>query len=283
MARRIVGIVIAAAATIVALAGGATAEPVQVMLGDTRLNGNLEMPAGRPLTEGIAIIVHDTMGFSGDPAIVALQKNLKVRGVATLAITLSLGIDDRRGPRPCAVPHAYREADVAAELERWVDWVAHHGVRAVDYIGFSGGATELINYLQKQKGGRRVVLMAPYLPTAADLAAGYRKQHGKELAPALDAARKVRDIRRVDYLTCPQAMVQGGTFTDAYSEVPPERIAGIVQPTLVVIAGNDEVVPELEPRLPQKVRHVVIEGSDHNFRDLNSEDAADAIAEFLRE
>jgi pimeloyl-ACP methyl ester carboxylesterase len=78
-------------------------------------------------------------------------------------------------------------------------------------------------------------------------------------------------------------MVLGSTFLEAYRPVSPDAIANIVQQTLVVLAGNDEAVPDLEPRLPPKVRHVVIEGSDHSFRDLNAEDAADAIAEFLRE
>ena len=75
----------------------------------------------------------------------------------------------------------------------------------------------------------------------------------------------------------------GATFLDAYRELPAAALAGIGRPTLVVIAGNDEIVPDLESRLPAKTRHVVIEGSDHFFRDLNGEDAADAIAEFLRE
>lgn len=283
MTRRLPAIV-ALGLAFVAPLDAAQAEPVQVKLGNLRLNGNLEAPEGRSLTEGIAIIVHGTLGHHGEPTVAALQRNLKVRGIATLAITLSLGVDDRKGPRACDVPHSYSAAEISAELERWVDWVARHGVRGVDYIGFSRGGAQLVDYLQKQKGGRRVVLLAPAMPDMAEIAAAYRRAYNRDLAIALEAARaSPKETRRVDYLTCRQAMVLGSTFLEAYRPVSPDAIANIVQQTLVVLAGNDEAVPDLEPRLPPKVRHVVIEGSDHSFRDLNAEDAADAIAEFLRE
>ena len=35
------------------------------------------------------------------------------------------------------MPHAYGEAELAAELERWVEWLARHQVRRIDYIGVS--------------------------------------------------------------------------------------------------------------------------------------------------
>jgi dienelactone hydrolase len=273
-----------ALAALLLAAGDTAAEPVQVKHGALRLNGNLEIANDRSLTEGVAIILHGALAHHGEPTVAALQRNLKARGVASLAVTLSLGIDDRRGPRACDVPHAYGDAEVATELERWVEWLARRHVRSVDYIGVSRGGAQLVDFLQKQKGGRRVVLMAPTLVTAAEIASGYRKTHNQELAIALEAARaKPREQRRVDYLACRQAMVQGSTFLEAYREVPAASVANIVQQTLVVVAGNDEVVPDLEARLPPTVKHVVIEGADHAFRDLSAEDAADAIAEFLRE
>jgi pimeloyl-ACP methyl ester carboxylesterase len=50
----------------------------------------------------------------------------------------------------------------------------------------------------------------------------------------------------------------------------------------VIVAGKDEVVPELAKRLPSDVKPVVIEGADHFFHDLYGEDAADLIAKFLK-
>jgi pimeloyl-ACP methyl ester carboxylesterase len=287
MARRLYGMLaslVALALATLAAAGDAAAEPVQVKLGALRLNGNLEIASDTNLTEGVAIVVHGALGHHAEPTVAALQRTLKVRGIATLAITLSLGVDDRKGPRACEVPHAYGQGELAAEIERWVEWLAHHHVRRVDYIGWSRGGAQLVDFLQRQKGGRRVVLLAPTLLPAAEISAGYRKAHDKDLAIALEAARaRPREQRRVDFLACRQAMVQGSTFLEAYRELPASSVASIVQQTLVVIAGNDEVVPDLETRLPATVKHVVIDGADHAFRDAAAEDAADAIAEFLRE
>lgn len=270
---RLVGRLALCLALVVASAGAA-AEPVQLKPGALRLNANLEVPAGRTLADGVAIVLHGTQSHYGQETVAALQKNLKARGVATLAVTLSLGIDDRKGPRDCAIPHAYTDADIGPELERWAQWLAENNARAVDYIGFSRGGAQLVDLLRTRKTGRRVVLLAPLL--LAD--------PGKDRAAILDAARaKPGEMQRVDFLLCKQAQVTGAALLDAYRESPAQAIASLTQPVLVVIAGNDEIVPDLETRLPAKTRRAVIEGSDHFFRDLNGEDAAEAIVEFLRE
>ena len=274
---------VAVAAAVALAAAGAVADPVQIRDGALRLNGNLEVPAGKVLADGLAIVLHGTQSHHRQETIAALQKDLKARGIATLAITFSLGIDDREGPRTCDVPHAYTLADLGRELDLWQAWAAAQGVRAADLIGFSRGGAQLAELMQEARGARRVVLLAPAFLPAADLTANYRKAFGKELAPALDAARAApQQMRRVDFLLCREADVTGMAFLDAYREMPASSAATIAQPTLVVIAANDEVVPDLALLLPAKVSRVVIDGSDHFFRDLNGEDAADAIAAFLR-
>jgi pimeloyl-ACP methyl ester carboxylesterase len=50
---------------------------------------------------------------------------------------------------------------------------------------------------------------------------------------------------------------------------------------LVIVAGNDEVVPDLARRLPSSVKPVVIDGADHFFHDLYGEEAAEVTAKFL--
>ena len=72
------------------------------------------------------------------------------------------------------------------------------------------------------------------------------------------------------------------TFLDGYSEMPPRLAAKTGHPTLVVVAGKDEVVPDLTKRLPSDVKPVVIDGADHFFHDLYGEEAADVVAKFLK-
>ena len=119
--------------------------------------------------------------------------------------------------------------------------------------------------------------------TTLSLAEIYKRAFGHDLAPEIEEARKAPlQQRTVDFLTCKQAPVLNATFLDGYSEMPPRLAAKTGHPTLVVVAGKDEVVPDLAKRLPSDVKPVVIDGADHFFHDLYGEDAADAVAKFLK-
>src|SRR5690348_11077324 len=86
-----------------AASGVASAEPVQIKPGLQKLNGNLALPAGKTAADGVVLMVHGMLSWYGQETIAGLQKNLKAHGIGSLAITLSLGIDDRQGPRRCDV------------------------------------------------------------------------------------------------------------------------------------------------------------------------------------
>ena len=262
----------------------AGAEPVQIKPGALRLNGNLEIPAGKSVSDGVALVLHGTLSHAGQETVAALQANLKDHGVATLAITLSLGIDDRKGPRSCDTPHAYTMADISGELDRWIEWLQINGARSIDLIGFSRGGAQAATMAAQRRSLRRIALLAPAFATTAELDETYARAFEQPLKPLLEAARAApQETRTVDFLLCRRAPVTGAAFVDAYREIPPQIAGAIPQPVLVVIAGNDEIVPNLEEKLPATVRRVVIEDSDHFFKDLYGEDAADAIADFLTE
>jgi pimeloyl-ACP methyl ester carboxylesterase len=262
----------------------ARAEPVQIKPSLLRLNGNLEMPDGAKIDGGrLVVIVHGALSHYGQETIVALQRNLKQRGTASLAINLSLGIDDRRGPRACDVPHDYAQAGAQREIAQWVDWLYGQKARSVDLLGFSRGGAQAAALGPELPAVRRMVLMAPAFATAAEQSAAYEKAFGHPLAPELDMARK-QPLQKftVDFLTCKQAAVLGATLLDAYQGMPARLAARTGHPTLVVIAGKDENVPDLESKLPSEVQKAVVDGSSHFFPDLYGEDAADIIAKFLR-
>ena len=74
----------------------------------------------------------------------------------------------------------------------------------------------------------------------------------------------------------------GATFLDAYAELPPQLAAKTGHPTLVVVAGKDENVPDLAAKLPSEVRPITIDGASHFFPDLYGEEAADLVVKFLK-
>lgn len=269
------------------LAAGATAaraEPVQIKPSLLRLNGNLELPPGKTASDGVVIILHGTLSWHGQETIAALQRNLESRGVGSLAITLSLGIDDRQRTRRCDVVHDYALAGAKREVGLWIEWLKGQNARYVDLLGFSRGGAQVAAFAPEFQfpDVRKIVLLAPAFATSLEQADIYKRAFGHDLAPELAEARKNPLAKRtVDFLTCKQAPVLNATFLDGYAELPPSLAARTGHPTLVVVAGNDEVAPDLARRLPSSVKPVIIDGADHFFHDLYGEEAADVVAKFL--
>ena len=248
-----------------------------------RLNGNLEVPAGKKVADGVALILHGTLSHDKHETVAALQDNLKKRGIGSLAITLSLGIDNREGPRPCGLLHDYALAGAQREVAAWMAWLRADGAPTIDLIGFSRGGAQIAALTPKLPRVGHVVLMAPAFATTAEQAATYQRAFGHPLAEPLDAAGK-SPLQKftADFLHCKDAPVLGATFLDAYQEMLPQLAAETQHSTLVVVAGKDEIVPDLAKKLPSQVQKVVIDGSGHFFPDLYGEEAADAIAKFLK-
>jgi pimeloyl-ACP methyl ester carboxylesterase len=261
----------------------AAAEPTQLKSGQIRLNGNLELPADKKVADGVVLILHGTLSHDKQETVAALQENLKKRGIGSLAITLSLGIDNREGPRACGLLHDYALAGAQREVAAWMAWLRADGAPTIDLIGFSRGGAQIAALTPKLPRVGHVVLMAPAFATTAEQAAAYQRTFGHPLAEPLDAARE-SPLQKftADFLQCKDAPVLGATFLDAYQEMLPQLAAETQHSTLVVVAGKDEIVPDLAKKLPSQVQKVVIEGSGHFFPDLYGEEAADAIAKFLK-
>ncbi|MBS0522374.1 MAG: alpha/beta fold hydrolase [Proteobacteria bacterium] len=271
------------ASLLLALApGAAAAEPVQIKPSLTRLNANLELPPGKTVTDGVVVLVHGMLSWYGQETIATLQKNLKGHGIGSLAITLSLGVDDRQRARVCEVTHDYALAGARREIGLWLEWLAGQKAKSVDLLGFSRGGAQVAAIAPELPTVRKIVLMAPAFATALEQAEAYQRAFGHPLQPEIVEARKnPLATRTVDFLTCRQAPVLNATFLDGYSELPPRLAARTGKPTLVIVAGKDEVVPDLARKLPSDVKPVVIEGASHLFLDLYGEEAADIVAKFI--
>ncbi|HEX2888462.1 hypothetical protein [Vineibacter terrae] len=274
----------------------ARAEPVQIRHDGRTLNADLTVPQGGDVRDGLVVLVHGTLMHGRMEIMAALQKALAERGVGSLAITLSLGIDDRRGPYDCATPHRHMLDATAGEIGAWTRWARERGAARVDLAGHSRGGAQAA--YAAATGAvpdiRRLLLIAPATFDAAAVATGYEKTFGLPLAPLLAgaagfAATPDALLRPIGFLSCRDAAVAPRTFIDTYT-VPerhdtPTLLARVSQPALVVVAGNDEVVRGLDrvQAVPGRVRVVNVDGADHQFRDLYGDDLADAVAAFVKE
>lgn len=267
-----------------------------------QLRGNLEIAPGKSLEkDGVALILHGTLAHSGMEIIKDLQANLGQRGITTLAITLSLGLDQRTGMFDCGLEHDHRHSDAIEELADWIDWLQAKGAGRIDLIGHSRGGAQAALFAADNPARLtgRLVLIAPLLENtpAAGIGARYAAQFGKPLEPFLEAARKSLEggddsplLEVPGFLNCRDARVTAAAFLDYYGTPRPsvpELLAQVKAPILVVAAGNDEIAPDVAGALKGAglAPHVavsVIDDSDHFFRDLYGEDLADEIAAFLR-
>lgn len=266
--------------------------------GGLGLGGVLELGAGRALADGVVVMVHGTMAHRNMDALRHLRRLLHDKGHSTLSINLSLGRDRREGMFDCAWPNTHRAEDALAEIGLWLDWLKREGARRVTLLGFSRGGQQAAWFAAQTPPGAldAVVLLAPIV--AGDPAGRYAARFGAPIEPLLARARALQSagnggelLRGVGFLNCERTDVSADAFLSYYAPPPvselSETLPRIAAPVLVVVAGGDEIVPDLDKRIAavadgKRVRVKVIPGADHFFRDLYGEDAVDAVDEFLR-
>ncbi|MBR0988329.1 alpha/beta hydrolase [Bradyrhizobium liaoningense] len=292
-------------AVLVGLAAPASAAEQELELsvhGRTTL-ATLRTPAAMTPDTPLVVMTHGTLAHKDMEVIQGVAKALEQRGIASLAHTLSLGLDRRKGMYDCAVRHDYVVEDAVAEIGAWAAR-ARSMSRLVVAFGHSRGGNQVARYLAASEtpavaGG---ALLAPVTAKAeADLRASYAKTYGKPLEPVLELATKAvvagRGGEWMDvpgFIYCRNAVVTARAFASFYGRDAGQDTAALVAraklPVLVLAATKDTVVPDVAAAFTSlagssggRVQLDKIEDADHFFRDLFAEDVADRIAEFIKQ
>ena len=103
------------------IASTALADEVRIESTAHTLNGNIVIGEGRQFSDRFVLIVHGTLAHKDMELIEALQSVFQEAEQNSLAINLSLGIDDRKGFYPCDVLHTHRSGDALSEIGAWID------------------------------------------------------------------------------------------------------------------------------------------------------------------
>ncbi len=284
------------------IGGSALAEEVTTVHEGRRLVAEATLAPGKTWADNAVLLVHGTMAHKDQETIRTLRELLKERGLNTLAINLSLGLSDRRGPYECSVPHKHRHVEALLDIGVWLKYLQGQGAQRVSLMGHSRGAAQVAWYMfekPKVEFLGPAVLLAPMTWDKDREAKRYQQRFGHGFEETLKQAQDMVKMAHgpdflpepVDFLTCPKAKVTAFAFMDYYindlRKDTPAILAGIARPVLVIAAANDEVAPDLVEKVQaRRLAHVelkVIDGADHFFHDLAAEEAADAAAEFLRE
>lgn len=252
------------------------------------VNANLLMADGKTFADEMVLLTHGTLTHKERSTYAALQKNLAAQGISSLAINLSLAVDNRHGEYDCAVPHKHQHTDALQEIGVWLDWLKSQGVDKVTLAGHSRGGNQTAWFASKNDSPmiEKVVLIAPAF-------------EGPKAAPFLDKAKQMQQaghgqemLKGIDFIYCKDAQATADAVVSYYQDQDGyhtiELLKTAAKPTLVAIGSADDVVEGLAEAVEPltaggKVQAVVVEDADHFFLDFANEDLASAIAEFIRQ
>lgn len=263
------------------------------------LNAELTLASGKKLGDGVILITHGALAHRDMDSLLYLRKLLQERGYNTLAINLSLGINNRHGMYDCQQTQRHHNDDAVTEIGVWLNWLGKHGARHVILLGHSRGGAQTALYAAEHHNSlvRAVVLLAPAIKENTDSHA-YQQRYQQALAPLLKKARQLVHtgkgatlLTHVGFLTCADTAATAETFVSYYGQSQrldtPSLLPKIQVPTLIVVAGDDQIVVGLDKKVASlidgKRRQMrIVAGADHLFRDLYADDAVEAIDAFLR-
>jgi len=261
------------------------------------LNADLQFVTNKTLKDGVILITHGGLAHRDQETIAHMSSLLNERGYNTLAINLSLGICNRHGMYDCEQAHRHTNDEVMDELASWFEWLSKQGATDIVVLGHSRGGAQVARFAARHlpHKAHAVVLMAP--STAMNAGKGYVTRYQKPLDPLLARAKALQEqgkgetlIHNTNMMHCRDTTVSANSIVSNYGEDDlldaPTMLKEIKEPTLIVIAGDDEVVIDLGKELVElqkrpNIKVEVVDGSGHFFRDLNGEDAADMVDAFL--
>jgi len=245
------------------------------------LNGKLEMAAGGGMSDGVIVILHGTLGHNDMEIIASLQDLFLENDRNSLAINLSLNVDDRHGFLPCESQHSHEMDDASDELAAWVSWLAFQGADDIVIVGHSRGGNQVARFIvDRQPVVNMAVLIAPSV--AIETANADR-------AEVLRLAMNSDWLQDVQFLHCSDATVSSNSYLSYYGPAnrmdTPALLERIEMPVLVFSGSEDTVVPGLaEHMMKVKQDNVMfeeIDGAGHFFRDLYLYDVVDSMLAFL--
>jgi len=238
----------------------AHAGEVKIKHDELTLNANLVMAPGKQYRDGIILMIHGGLSHNAMHTIANLQSLFKEAGYSSLAINLSLGLNDRHGMYPCGQVHRHRQQDAIKEIDAWMTWLRDQGVTRVTLLGHSRGGAQAAWYEMERnpKLVNFVVLLAP--ATAENGGKGYQKRYGQPLAPALEKAGRLVEsgkgktvIDHSNIMFCSDTRATAESFLSYYGPDPrldtPYLLPRIEKPVLVMVASEDDVVVGLDKKI----------------------------------
>ncbi|MDH5424567.1 MAG: alpha/beta hydrolase [Gammaproteobacteria bacterium] len=277
----------------------AVAAEVKQKFNDLTLNANLELANGKVPGDSIILMTHGTLAHGKMEITNTLQNLFKENGIDSLAITLGLGVNDRKGMYDCATTHTHKHTDAVDEIAFWVNWLQQQGVKNIILLGHSRGGNQTAWYAAERadESIRKVVLIAPATWNEKYAAEAYKERYKEDLMEVLAKAESLvkngkgqEVMKNTGHIYCENTAVTAESFV-SYNKPDmrfdtPYLLNKIKQPVLVFAGSKDDTVKDLDKKVgPQvkagKIELSVIDGAGHMFRDLYTDEIVEQVVEFL--
>lgn len=277
-----------------------SAEEITIDHKDITLNANLKKVDNWPKGT-VVLMTHGTLAHNKMEIMATAQELLGENDVSSLAINLSLGLDNRHEFYDCTTTHNHKHTDALDEIGVWLDWLKKQGVKQVVLLGHSRGGNQTAWFAVERDDElvKKVVLIAPQTWSMEYATNNYKEQYGKDLKPLLNKAQSLVEagngetqLKNIDFIYCKDTTATADAFVSYYKNNPnmdtPYLMPKIKKPLLVIAGTEDKVVKNLDSIVrPLSDKHGfqlnVIEGAGHSFRDLYADEIIDSIIEFIED
>lgn len=254
------------------------------------LNAELELAEGKTFKDGVILITHGSLAHRDMQTLTYLRELLAELEYSTLAINLSLGLDNRHGMYDCKTPHHHIYDDALDEIDQWIAWLKSEGTTAITLLGHSkGGAQTALYALERDsKIIKSIILMAPSTKSKGGTKKLYNQIQRAKLIKSLGNSET--KLQGMPIMHCKKSTATVKSFLSYNAFSPrhdtPTLLPELKKPTLVLVGGQDNVVRGLEKKVAplvdnKKVFMKVVETAGHFFRDLNMDEAVEYIEAFL--
>lgn len=270
------------------------ASPIQIRHKDIQLNG--ELNALNQTGDTIYLLVHGTWGHGKMEIISGIQSRLEELGENSLALTLSLGINNRQGFMGCSVPIVAQHGEAVEEISKWVEYLSNTWSKII-LVGHSRGGNQVALYnnaaVPKQTALDKLVLIAPMTWSKVETELGYKKRFKQDLRGLLTKARTYPDDPLfAGIVNCDDIAVSAESFLSYYSITPnkntPELLVNNHRPVLVFLGSEDGLSQnyldqKARFKTASQVRNISIDGAGHFFRDLYLDELVESMVDWVNE
>ena len=262
------------------------------------INGNFDQE-----NDTVVLIVHNIFDHYGTPLIRNIQQTLRTKKISSLAINLSLNINDRKGAYDCSNKHTHKNSDALSEIRFWVKWLSSHGVKKIILMGHLRSANQVAWYLATQDDPEisGLVLLAPYIWNDTRNKKIYKKYHNLDFdkvnQKAINMVKHGESdsfLKNIGIFHCKNSSVTASSFLSYFSKdhrrYTPNLIPSIQVKTLILIGDKDRLTGKSYQEyknlssIYKHIKPIIVKDANHTFKkDKHIENIATIINKSIRQ